>query len=255
MAAASLLLLAALATAGPPAAGAGDSADVPTARIEARLEGRQVPDIPLQLADGRRTTLAALGRDKPLLVTFFYRRCAGVCTPFLQWIDDATREVGGLGQDYRVLALSFDDADTVADLRRQAKAFGLLGHPDWHFAVTSRTALAEITGALDFWYREVEGSNQYDHGSLLAAVRHGRVVRALTGGPGQTQRLRELAWELRGKVVPYYAVEGGPALRCVEYDPASGKLRPNWSLLILVLPAICALLAAAWAFRPRCPVS
>jgi cytochrome oxidase Cu insertion factor (SCO1/SenC/PrrC family) len=250
MAAATLLLVAALAAVGPAETGSKPPANEPRARIEARLEGRRVPDIPLQLADGRSTTLAELGRRTPLLVTFFYRRCAGVCTPFLHWIDNATEDVGGLGEDYEVLALSFDDADTAADLRRQAEAFGLHDHPHWHFAITSREALAEISGALDFWYRQVEGGNQYDHGSLLAAVRHGRVLRALSGGPGQTQRLRELVWELRGRVVPYYAVEGGPAMRCVEYDPVTGQLRPNWGLLILVLPAICALLAAAWAFRP-----
>lgn len=227
-----------------------DPAAIPTARAEARLSGREVPDIPLTLADGRQTTLAELGRSGPLLVTFFYRRCSGMCTPFLQWIDDATTAVGGLGKDYRVLALSFDEADTVGDLRAQARAFGLLQHPDWHFAVTGHADLARITGALDFWYREMEGSDQFDHGSLLAAVRDGRVIRALTGGPGQTQRLRELIWELRGRIAPYYAIEGGPAVRCVDFDPVTGRSRLNWSIVLLVLPALCSLFAAAWAFRP-----
>lgn len=221
-----------------------------TARVESRIEGRSVPDIPLRLADGSGRMLSELARDRALLVTFFYRRCTGVCTPFLQWIDDASAEVGGLGEDYRVLALSFDEADTVADLRAQASAFGLLEHPDWHFAVVDRHALARIAGALEFWFQQRPQTDQFDHGSLLVAVREGRVVRALGGGPGQTQRLRELVWELRGRVMPYYAVERQPLLRCLSFDPRSGSLHLDWGLLLLVAPALAALAAALALFRP-----
>lgn len=218
---------------------------------EARIEGRTVPDIPLQLADGSERMLAELGRNRALLITFFYRRCAGVCTPYLEWINEATADVGGVGRDYRVLALSFDDADTVADLRAQARALGLLNDPDWHFAVTIRSALEEIAGALEFWYRREADSDQYDHGSLLVAVRDGRVMRALVAGPGQTQRLRELLWELRGRVVPYYATDGGPTLRCIGFDARTGAVRLDWGMLLLAAPGLASLAAALAVFRPR----
>lgn len=239
-------LLAPMAAAAP----AGEPAEVPATRAEARIEGRAVPDIPLQLADGSQRTLYGLSQERALLVTFFYRRCAGVCTPFLQWINDASAEVGGLGSDYRVLALSFDEADTVDSLRAQARAFGLLENPHWLFAVTGQSDLAQISGALDFWYRRQSGSDQYDHDSLLVAVRDGRVLRALSGGPGQTQRLRELVWELRGRVMPYYPVKNDPALRCLSFDPRSGSLRLGRGLLLLVAPALAALVAALLLFRP-----
>jgi len=224
---------------------------LPSTRAEARIEGRAVPDIALRLADGRERMLSELGRNQALLVTFFYRRCAGVCTPFLQWIDQATAEVGGIGRDYRVLALSFDDADTVADLQAQARTFGLSENPDWHFAVTGRDSLARIAGALEFWYRRQPDSEQFDHGSLLVAIRDGRVIRALSGGPGQTQRLRELVWELRGRVVPYYETDNAPALRCIDFDPRTGALRLDWGMLLLVTPALVALAAALAVFRPQ----
>src|SRR5690606_12239826 len=50
---------------------------------ESRLAGRAAPDIPLRLADGRTMRLSELADGKPLLITFFYRRCTGVCTPLL----------------------------------------------------------------------------------------------------------------------------------------------------------------------------
>ncbi len=246
---ATALLLGLLA---PAATGvvAAEPARLPATRAEARIEGRSVPDIPLQLANGDERMLSELGQGQALLVTFFYGRCAGVCQPFLEWIDDATTQVGGLGKDYRVLALSFDEADTVADLRTQARAFGLLDNPHWYFAVAEHAALAQITGALEFWYRRQSASKQYDHGSLLVAVRDGRVIRALSGGPGQTQRLRELVWELRGRVMPYYPVKVEPALRCLAFDPRTGALHLDWGMLLLVVPALAALAAALVLFRP-----
>jgi cytochrome oxidase Cu insertion factor (SCO1/SenC/PrrC family) len=81
---ATALLLGLLA---PAATGvvAAEPARLPATRAEARIEGRSVPDIPLQLANGDERMLSELGQGQALLVTFFYGRCAGVCQPFLEW--------------------------------------------------------------------------------------------------------------------------------------------------------------------------
>lgn len=217
-------------------------------RLENRLIDRAVPDIPLQLSDGRRVQLSELWRDRPLLVTFFYRRCSGVCLPFLEWVRDAARQAGGLGSDYRVLALSFDDADGAGDVKAQAEALGLLRSPDWFFAVTEREALGRIAGALDFWYRYDAATRQYEHNALLVGIEQGRVVRALAAGAGEGGRIRELVWEMRGSFVPFYAVPGQTPLNCFAFDPASGKTRLDWGMLLLALPALLALAAAAGVF-------
>lgn len=235
-------VLAALACAPALAAtGAAGADEVGAARAESRLAGRAVPDIPLTLADGRRVQLAELWRDKPLLVTLYYRRCAGICMPFLEWVRDAVRAVGGLGSDYRVLALTFDAAETTADLRAQAAALGLLASPEWSFGVAGKDAVARVAAALDYGYRLDPATQQYDHNSLLVGVDRGRVVRALLGTPSGTQRLRELVWELRGSFVSVYRVPGRTLLRCLSFDPLTGKTRLDWGLLLLVLPAFGAL--------------
>jgi len=217
-------------------------------RAEARVAGRTVPDIALRLADGRALHLSALAADEPLLVTFFYRRCTGVCTPMLEWVRDAVREVGGLGTDYRVLALSFDDTDTAADLRAQAKAIGVLESPDWSFATADRDALARITGAVDFWYRRDPATGQFDHPALVVALAGGRVVRALLGTPGETGRFRELVWELRGAFIPSYRLPGQTPLACVTFDPSTGATRLHWGLALLALPGLTAVCAALGTF-------
>lgn len=218
---------------------------------ESRLLNRSIPDIPLQLADGRTVTMSSLWQDKPLLVTFFYGRCHGICIPFLAWVRDAVHNGGGLGRDYRILALSFDEQDTVADLRGQASALGLTKAPDWLFAVTEREAIARITGALDFWYRLEPATGQYDHSALLVAINEGRVVGALLGGPGYADRFRDLGWELRGQFIPYYKVPNQSPWRCFSFDPASGRLHMDWGMLILGLPTLTTMTLTLGLFRHR----
>lgn len=219
-----------------------------TARAEDRLTGRVLPDIPLTLGDGRSVRLSDLWRNERLLLTFYYRRCPGVCTPFLEWVRDAVNAAGGLGRDYRVLALTFDDAEKVADLRAQAEAFGLLAAPDWSFGVADKEAVARVAAALDFRYRLDPESQQYDHDSLLVGIDRGRVVRAMLGTPGGSPRFRELVWELRGGFVPLYRSPGRTLLNCLRFDPRTGQARFDWGMLLLTLPAAIALTLAFTTF-------
>lgn len=223
------------------------------ARAESRLGGRTVPDIPVTLADGRRVQLADLWRDGPLLLTFYYRRCTGTCTPFLEWVRDAVQAAGGLGSDYRVLALTFDDAETTADLRAQAAALRLLATPHWDFAVAAQADVARVAAAVDFGYRLDPATLQYDHDSLLIGIDRGRVVRALFGTPEGNDRLRELVWELRGVFLPVYRVPGNTLLRCFRFDARSGRVRLDWGLFLLVLPGVGAICLALLMFAGAGP--
>jgi cytochrome oxidase Cu insertion factor (SCO1/SenC/PrrC family) len=222
--------------------------ELTAARAESALAGRTLPDILLHSADGRVVPLSQLWREKPLLLTFYYRRCAGSCTPFLEWVRDAVRTVGGLGRDYRILALTFDDSETSADLRAQAVALRLEGTPDWQFAVASKEEVARLAAGLDYSYRLDPSTGQYDHNSLLVGIEQGRVVRALLGTPQGSARLRELVWELRGSFVPVYQLPGRALLRCLTFDPRSGRMQLDWGLLLLVFPASGAISAALLLF-------
>ena len=224
------------------------AAGATAARAEDALAGRALPDIALRFADGQVVPLSRLWGDKPLLLTFYYRRCAGSCTPFLEWVRDAVRTVGGLGRDYRILALTFDDSETNADLRAQAVALHLAGAPHWYFAVASKADLAHLAAALDYSYRLDPSTRQYDHNSLLVGIEQGRVVRALLGTPLGGARLRELVWELRGGFVPMYQLPGRALLRCLAFDPQSGRVHPDWGLLLLLVPAGGAISAALLLF-------
>ncbi len=209
-------------------------------REEAHLTDRVLPDAEVRLGDGRVTRLSALWSDRPLLLTFFYRHCAGTCVPALVLIRDATARAGGLGDDYRVLALSFAESDTAADMHAQAAALGLQGDPNWLFAVASAQGTQRIADALGFWFRRDLVSGQYDHPTMLVAVDQGRVVHALLGYPISQERLGELVWELRGRFVPYYRLPGQSWLRCFEFNGRTGGMRPDWGMLLLLAPGMTA---------------
>lgn len=222
-------------------------ADTP-ALVEHRLTGRLLPDIRVTLDDGRQLRLSELWRDRPLLLTFYYRRCPGICTPFLEGIRDAVGAVGGLERDYGVLALTVDDTETVADLRAQARAFNLLDAPGWSFAVATAQQTQRITDALGFQSGFDPDTRQYDHEALLVGVDRGRVLRALSGAVGERQRLRELLWELRGRFVAMYSIPGRTVLRCLRFDPVTGRVQLDWGLLILLVPGSAAVVIALGLF-------
>ncbi len=217
-------------------------------REEARLTDHVLPDAELRLSGGRVTRLSTLWSDRPLLLTFFYRQCAGTCIPALVLIRDATARAGGLGRDYRVLALSFAESDTAADMQAQAAALSLQHDPNWLFAVASTQDTQRIADSLGFWFRRDLVSGQYDHPTLLVAVNQGRVAHALLGYPISQERLGELVWELRGRFVPYYRLPGQTWLRCFEFNGRTGAMRPDWGMLLLLAPGTLAMVVAVVVF-------
>lgn len=224
------------------------AASFPAFREEERLAERMLPDTELRLSDGRLTRLSALWRDRPLLLTLFYQHCTGTCWPSLLLIRDAAARTGGLGRDYRVLALSFAGSDTAKDMQAQAAAFGLGNDPNWLFAVGAPQDIQRVASTLGFWFRLDPVTGQYDHPTLVVGVVQGRVVRALLGYPISRERFAELLWELRGRFVPYYQLPGQSRLRCFEFDGRTGTMRPDWGMLLLLAPGIVAIVAACAVF-------
>jgi len=245
LSAASRLLAAALLSGAALACAASTSSS--TFREEARLIDHRLPDIELSLGDGRIAHLSSLWREQPLLLTLFYRRCTGTCVPSLLVIRD---EIARTRQapEFRALGLSFADSDTAEDMRAQAQALALEHDPRWLFAVASPPDVKRLADALGFWFRRDLTSEQYDHPTLIVGIVQGRIVRALLGYPISNEDLRELIWELRGRFVPYYQLPGQLRLRCFEYDGRTGRVRPDWGLLLLLAPGTIAMVIAGTVF-------
>lgn len=225
----------------------GEKTDGPPS--EGRYLYRSVPDIPIRSEPAGMTSLSALWRERPLLLTLVFTRCAGVCSPMLRSLKAAAASVGGAGRDYRILVLSFDPRDTLSDMAELADHVGVAGDPAWVFGVASAEDIARIVRATGFWFEWEAASRQYDHPAMVIGIRDGRIMRFLIGGAIAPVRLNEVIRELRGGFVPAYPLPRKVLFRCFQYDPASGRWAPDWGLLLLLLPGMATILGTIWLFR------
>jgi protein SCO1 len=213
---------------------------------ETGLTTRSLPDVPLTTSTGARTTIANVARGRPLLLTFVFAHCAGVCSPFLRSWAAADRSLDR-GNAYARLVISFDPRDMPADMAMMAHHMGLGEHGGgWTFAVAESADVRRLSDAVGFWWDWDDRRQQYDHPALLAAVRDGRLVRLLVGGSITTASLNDLVREMSGEFVRSYPLPGRVSFRCVRYNAATGSMSLDWGFAILLLPPF-ATVGATWA--------
>jgi cytochrome oxidase Cu insertion factor (SCO1/SenC/PrrC family) len=227
-AAALLVVLATTAGAEPPGARS-------TPPDEDRLLNVALPDITLTTAAGARVALSAVARGQPLLLTFVFTRCAGVCSPFLRSWRAADRSVSRPSAFHRIV-LSFDPRDSAADMAALAHHLDAVSDAGWTFAVAAPDDVQRLAEAAGFWYDWDDERQQFDHPAMLAGIRDGRLVRLLVGGMVSSGRLDELVREVSGEFVPSYPLPGRVRFRCVQYNAASGQVALDWGFALLLVP-------------------
>ncbi len=223
---------------------------------ESELIGREVPNIELITSAGQLTTLAELSSERPIFTTLVFSRCAGICSPYLGLLKKTVKSVGGSGNQYQMVVISFDLRDAQSDLLALAAHHELASDSGWTFAAprteADRDALCQ---AFDFDYRWDEQRQQYDHPAITVGLRGNRIVRLSVGEEISPARFREMIAELRGQYVPVYPEPGARAtlFRCFDYDPQRG-FTPNWGMLVLVAPAMVTLVVVVtlfWLVKPK----
>jgi cytochrome oxidase Cu insertion factor (SCO1/SenC/PrrC family) len=217
---------------------------------ESRLFGREVPDVGLRYADGGSGRLSELWGERPVLVTFVFSRCAGICSPYLGLLKKTVKQVGSSGDRYQMVVISFDARDRPEDVLALAKHHGLETDRGWTFAVpASPEELMALCQSLDFDFRWDEQRQQFNHPAITVALRAGKFVRLSVGEEISPRRFKEMVADAWGEFVPVYPVPGqrGALFRCFDYDPERG-FTPNWGMLILIFPAVAALTIAVLMF-------
>jgi protein SCO1/2 len=231
-----------------PAQVVGEKSDAPP--NEGRYLYRALPDIGVRSESERTFRLSELWRERPILLTLVFTRCAGVCSPLLRSLKAAAEAVGGIGREYGVVVLSFDPRDTPSDMAELAEHLGVSGDRAWTFGVASVEDLVRLVRATGFWFEWEEASRQYDHPAMVIGIREGRIVRFLIGGAVSPVRLQEVVREMRGEFVRAYPLPRRDVLfRCFQYDPASGQWRPDWGFLLLLIPGMATIVSTVWIFR------
>jgi cytochrome oxidase Cu insertion factor (SCO1/SenC/PrrC family) len=217
---------------------------------ENRYVDRAVPDVLLLRPAEPSVRLSSLWEQRPVLFTFVFTRCAGICSPLLHSLKAATTKVGGAGTDYQIVVASFDARDGPDTMAAMAHDLGLEKTPGWTFAALSAADVQQLAPAIGFWYRWDEASQQFNHPAMVVAVDHGRTARLLVGGEVSPVRLQEVLDQLHGKLVSIYPLPGKVAFRCFEYN-ADGRLRLHWGILLMLLPSLAAGALTVLIFQRR----
>jgi protein SCO1/2 len=234
---------------------------------EGRVIYRALPDVPVRLVGGSTSSLSAFWRRQPVILVFVFTRCVGICMPLLSSLSETTSIVGGSGEAYQIVVLSFDSRDTPEQLARFARQIGVSPQPGWYFGTVEPHHLSQLVRATGFWYTPIQGSDQYDHPGMIVALRDGRIVRVHVGGTISPTQFRAILRDMRGDLVLSYPMPDSKLVfRCYRYDPRTGQVRWDWGMLALFGPPLLGFPLAILGFqmgrrrRPRsvsdvCPPS
>lgn len=163
--------------------------------------------------------------QKPTILMMVYYTCPGICTPLLNEvaavIERTTLEPG---QDFQLLAVSFDPTDTPELARKKQTNYVSsvdrpgFGPEHWRFMTGTPEAVAVLCDSIGFRYKESGG--EYTHaGGLVVLAADRKIVRYLYGTDFLPFDFRMALAEARdGKVT---ASVSRVLAYCFSYDPES----------------------------------
>ena len=222
-------------------------------RASQAVVGKTIGDFTLLDRDGKPVRLSSY-RGKPLLVSFIYTGCFQVCpltTRSLQSAIEGGRGIFGTSQ-FNVVSIGFNQP---ADSPQSLKAFARqhrIDVPNWDFLSPHASIVEALTREFGFDYLATPAG--FDHviqATLLDA--EGRVYRQIYGERLNAASIGEpLAQLLRNAPVPpQFRLEDlidRVRILCTDFDPATGKYRFKYGLLLEVAGGLTFALAMVWFF-------
>jgi len=201
--------------------------------------GRTIGDYALRDTEGRTIRLADL-RGKPLVVSFVYTGCFQVCPASTQFLAKAVAQAERtLGRGaFRVATIGFNlPFDSPPAMRTFARKFGLAS-PNWLFLTPEAETLERLVA--DFGFRYEATAAGFDHLLQVSIVdASGRVYRQVYGdefdAPLFVGPLLELAQNAPVPAGNVQAFLEQVRLLCTVYDPAAGRYRLNYVVVIELL--------------------
>ena len=221
--------------------------------------GRQVGNYRFLDSTGREVQFKEL-RGKPLVINFIYTGCFQACPATTQFLAGAVREAErtlGPGT-FRVATIGFNlPLDDPASMRAFARKFGIAS-PNWLFLTPEASALDALTRDLGFRYEATAAG--FDHLLQVSILdRDGRVYRQVYGdafdAPLFIGPLLQLAQNAPVEQSSFEGAWEKFKLLCTTYDPAAGRYRVNYVVVIELLVGASVMLGGAgfvlWEWRRR----
>lgn len=190
-------------------------------------------DLSLEFFDeqGQKVSLEQYFQDDiPVIIAPVYYSCPNLCTLVLNGVTGLIEEVDlKLGEEYKVLAVSFDPENTPELAREKAVNYRKLltksehAETGWIFLTGKEDQVKALMDQIGFRYKWING--QYSHSSVI--VLHspdGTINRYVYGVEYPAERVRKALVEAGQGTI------GSPfeqlMLYCFRYDPKAGKYVP-----------------------------
>lgn len=212
--------------------------------------------------DGKEFRLSEV-LGKPTILLLSYYGCDGTCPAMNANLAKVLEQVGRfrLGEDYRVLSVSFDKQDTpqtAAEFLRKASAVPEGMRSGWRHAVLkNREKEAEVfAGNVGFRFFWSAADKTFLHPNVLIFLTpEGRVARYIYGTRMDAKAvelaLTDADWDRIASSSAVFDILTGA---CFSFNYAEGRYQVNYSLLIGVgslLMGLSMMGMGAWIFKKR----
>lgn len=211
--------------------------------------GRRIGDHRFTDGSGRSVTLADYA-GRPMIVSFIYTSCHHTCpliTRRLMRAVDAARAVFG-ANGFQVLTVGFDAGVDSPERMRAFARQHRIDDAGWAFLSADEGTITAFAAELGFiFFPTPKGFDHLAQTSIIDG--EGRVYRQIYGEelepPDIIEPLKELTFGQRaGKSLLSDWVDG-IRLFCTVYDPASGRYRFDYSVIVTAITGIISLGAVA----------
>ncbi|MBL4808671.1 MAG: SCO family protein [Phycisphaerales bacterium] len=214
-------------------------------------QGAMLPmDAVFTTADGKEVALAQYFLDdKPTILALVYYECPIVCPTVLRALSNTINELDyTVGEDYRVLVISFDHREGTTQALNKREDFintytraktNLAARRGIEFFTGSKESIQAITASIGFEFNEINGGEYAHPISLMAISPKGKLTRYLYGYDYPANQLKlTLLDASQGKIAKSW---GDRFMHfCYRYDPLAG----SYSLVAFRVMQVGALLGA-----------
>jgi protein SCO1/2 len=192
--------------------------------------------------------------DKPVLLNFVYFDCPGLCNPLLDGVREVVEQTDlALGEDYRVITISFDATDTPNKALVKKENFATKVGDDkgdaWTYLTTDTATILRITDALGFKYKKV-GVDFLHPSAIMILSPEGKITRYLYG-------TYFLPFDLKMSVIEASKGISRPTVNrvleyCFSYDPAGQSYKLQITKVVATITLIFAgLLLLVLFLKPK----
>jgi len=218
-------------------------------------QGNTLPmDAVFTTADGKEVALAQYFLDdKPTILALVYYECPIVCPTVLRALSNTMNELDyTVGEDYRVLVISFDHNEGTTQALNKREDF-INTYPrakvnpkarrGIEFFTGSKESIDALAASLGFEFNQINGGEFAHPISIMAVSPKGKLTRYLYGYDYPADQLKlTLLDASQGKI----AKSWGDKLKhfCYRYDPLTG----SYSLVAFRVMQVGALAGAAILF-------